>query len=154
MQNAIPSAKVSQVAARTAACWKPKPSGKKSTKTVTTATDINDVGPGSPQGQSTVISDNVIDPALLRTTSHRHPSACPIVMMADNLTLEEAQQYRALGKCISKKWYWQCGACNAAPEVNDILRWFYSCASFNKNSLAKWFSVHNLYTIVFQGPKI
>ena len=50
MQDAIhsaTSAEVSQAAAGTAAHRKPKPSGQKSTKTVTTATNINDVGPGS-----------------------------------------------------------------------------------------------------------
>lgn len=91
---------------------KPKPKGKKATQIpIPGATgpeyDVPAAAPATAAGplqrQSTVIGDNVIDPALLGTTSHTDPAARPVLKTADNLALQEAQQYGAPGKRVPKK---------------------------------------------------
>jgi hypothetical protein len=91
---------------------KPKPKGKKATQiAIPGATGpeydlpaaASETAAGPPQGQSTVMGDNVIDPALLGTTSHTDPAARPVLKTADNLALQEAQQYGAPGKRVPKK---------------------------------------------------
>ena len=77
----------------------PSHSGIASTNIVTATPNITALHPG-PQGQTT---DNVIDPALLGTTSQTDPGARPVFRTADNLALEEALQYGALGKRVPKK---------------------------------------------------
>lgn len=77
----------------------PNHSGMASANIVIPAPTITGIRPG-PQGQST---DNVIDPALLRTTSHMDSGARPVFRTADNLALEEALQYGAPGKRVPKK---------------------------------------------------
>ena len=77
----------------------PNHSGMVSANIVIPAPTITGIRPG-PQGQST---DNVIDPALLGTTSHTDPGACPVLRTADNLALEEALQYGAPGKRVPRK---------------------------------------------------
>ena len=77
----------------------PSHSGIASTNIVTTTPNITALRPG-PQGQTT---DNVIDPALLGTTSQTDPGARPVFRTADNLALEEALQYGAVGKRVPKK---------------------------------------------------
>ena len=64
-----------------------------------------DIRPGPAQGQSTVITDDLIDPVLLGMASHIGAIARPVVNTADNLALQEALQYGATGKRVPKKRY-------------------------------------------------